>query len=296
MDNIVLTTDFEQYKSVNEDNVIADSVNISDLKDDSRIGEIGDKKYRNEAFSANQPYSIINVYKADYPTGEYNDILANRGSDIYISSPYPAKYRKLCTIRGHERYTLVIQGAEKDGTWSDNWPICIYTHVGSNGEALLRVWDNYKSNNYKEYLLEDIYTLTIGTTFHTNNGLIGTTYGEGLLLTADKYNTLYKMTLPIDAVDTIAFKDRVILLGSSHSITINTKDLRKATGGTTLGDIDENGKIDTKDARLALLAYVGKQNLTLEQKILADVNKDGKVDTKDARQILLYYVGKIKKF
>ncbi|MCI8396552.1 MAG: hypothetical protein HFJ52_02450 [Clostridia bacterium] len=63
-----------------------------------------------------------------------------------------------------------------------------------------------------------------------------------------------------------------------------------------LGDINGDGKIDTKDARLALLAYVGKQKLTTEQIELADVNKDGKVDTKDARQILLYYVGKIKNF
>ena len=63
-----------------------------------------------------------------------------------------------------------------------------------------------------------------------------------------------------------------------------------------LGDINKDGKIDTKDAREALLSYVGKTTLTAEQKQLADVNKDGKVDTKDARQILLFYVGKIKNF
>lgn len=62
------------------------------------------------------------------------------------------------------------------------------------------------------------------------------------------------------------------------------------------GDIDGNGKIDTKDARFALLAYVGKEKLTPAQKNVADVNKDGKVDTKDARQMLLKYVGKIKDF
>lgn len=64
----------------------------------------------------------------------------------------------------------------------------------------------------------------------------------------------------------------------------------------TLGDINNDKKIDTKDARLALLAYVGKTKLDANQIKAADVNKDGKVDTKDARQILLYYVGKIKNF
>lgn len=60
------------------------------------------------------------------------------------------------------------------------------------------------------------------------------------------------------------------------------------------GDLNEDGKIDTKDARQALLAYVGKVKLSTLQKRFADVNKDGKVDTKDARQMLLIYVGKVK--
>ncbi|MCI8397330.1 MAG: hypothetical protein HFJ52_06920 [Clostridia bacterium] len=80
----------------------------------------------------------------------------------------------------------------------------------------------------------------------------------------------------------------------------NTSDIdktyvgQKAIGNYLYGDINKDGKVDTKDARLALLNYVGKEKLTDEQKLLGDVNKDNKVDTKDARQILLFYVGKIK--
>lgn len=59
------------------------------------------------------------------------------------------------------------------------------------------------------------------------------------------------------------------------------------------GDVNEDGKIDTKDARQVLLAYVGKVKFSPLQKKFSDINKDGKVDTKDARQILLHYVGKI---
>lgn len=75
---------------------------------------------------------------------------------------------------------------------------------------------------------------------------------------------------------------------------IKTDVGKKAIGEYRYGDINKDGKIDTKDARLALLNYVGKEKFTDEQKTLGDVNKDKKVDTKDARQILLFYVGKIK--
>ena len=62
------------------------------------------------------------------------------------------------------------------------------------------------------------------------------------------------------------------------------------------GDVDEDGKIGMKDARLVLKAAVGSEKLTDEQKKLADVDKDGKVGMKDARLILKYAVGSIQKF
>ena len=63
-----------------------------------------------------------------------------------------------------------------------------------------------------------------------------------------------------------------------------------------LGDVDEDGKIGMKDARLVLKAAVGSEKLTDEQKKLADVDKDGKVGMKDARLILKYAVGSIREF
>ena len=62
------------------------------------------------------------------------------------------------------------------------------------------------------------------------------------------------------------------------------------------GDLNGDEKVNAKDARNVLLAYIGKNTLTDEQKNAADVNHDGKVNAKDARQILLYYIGKIKTF
>lgn len=62
----------------------------------------------------------------------------------------------------------------------------------------------------------------------------------------------------------------------------------------TLGDVNEDGKIDAKDASLILVAYSvastgGEYGFTDSQKNAAEVNGDGKIDAKDASAILAYY-------
>lgn len=74
------------------------------------------------------------------------------------------------------------------------------------------------------------------------------------------------------------------------------KVIQDTLHNTRLGDINEDGKINTRDARIILLVYIGKEELTENQRTLADVNGDGKINTKDARQILLKYIGEIKHF
>ena len=63
-----------------------------------------------------------------------------------------------------------------------------------------------------------------------------------------------------------------------------------------LGDVDENGKIDSTDARLTLQYAVGKIDATKLNAALADVDGNNKTDSTDARLILQYAVGKIKAF
>ena len=54
-----------------------------------------------------------------------------------------------------------------------------------------------------------------------------------------------------------------------------------------MGDIDNNGKINASDARLALrIAAKLENNMTDNQLKAADVTKDGKVTASDARKIL----------
>ncbi len=63
------------------------------------------------------------------------------------------------------------------------------------------------------------------------------------------------------------------------------------TPAYTLGDVDENGKIEAADARLALRAAVNLELLTEAQLSAADADKNGKIEAADARLILRAAVG-----
>lgn len=52
------------------------------------------------------------------------------------------------------------------------------------------------------------------------------------------------------------------------------------------GDVNLDGKVTSEDARLALRAAVGLEDLNEKQKKAADMNDDGKVTAEDAREIL----------
>lgn len=64
----------------------------------------------------------------------------------------------------------------------------------------------------------------------------------------------------------------------------------------TLGDINNDGKIDSTDSLEALRASVGLITLTATQNLAADVNLDTKIDSTDSLQILRYSVGLITAF
>ena len=62
------------------------------------------------------------------------------------------------------------------------------------------------------------------------------------------------------------------------------------------GDVDNNDRIDTTDARMVLQFIVHKTDLDNAATYRADVNNDGDVNTVDARLILQYIVNKIDVF
>ena len=60
----------------------------------------------------------------------------------------------------------------------------------------------------------------------------------------------------------------------------------------TLGDVNEDTKINAVDALRILQYAVGKDSLDSKQMLAADVNVDGKINAVDALNILQYAVGK----
>ncbi|MCI5910114.1 MAG: dockerin type I domain-containing protein [Oscillospiraceae bacterium] len=87
--------------------------------------------------------------------------------------------------------------------------------------------------------------------------------------------------------------------GETDVITITVKGLSLETTTPTenksLGDINSDGKIDSKDAVIVLKSYAEKLagNPTKDDTSAGDVNGDGEVDSKDAVIILRYYASVI---
>lgn len=92
-------------------------------------------------------------------------------------------------------------------------------------------------------------------------------------------------------------KPLTLLITSNDGTAMKKTTLYYSTGGNydvkqyTLGDVNEDGDINTQDALNILQYYVGLVELTEPQMMAANVNKDSEVNTQDALKILRYYVG-----
>ncbi len=62
------------------------------------------------------------------------------------------------------------------------------------------------------------------------------------------------------------------------------------------GDLTGDGKINSEDALLILMANTGLKSLTNQQKIYADVTADGEINASDALSVLMRAVGLIDIF
>ena len=115
-------------------------------------------------------------------------------------------------------------------------------------------------------------------------------------------NLLYIYQKAAEANGTISFSilpmavenSVVVLGGGNEPVILGT--INKYVPPYILGDVNNNGKVQINDARLALQISLGKLIPTETQKIAADVNRNGKVQINDARLILQYTLGKIEEF
>ena len=64
----------------------------------------------------------------------------------------------------------------------------------------------------------------------------------------------------------------------------------------TLGDVNDDGAIDSEDALMALQIFTKIITPTETQRLAADVNRDTTIDSEDALLILRYFVKQITSF
>lgn len=100
-------------------------------------------------------------------------------------------------------------------------------------------------------------------------------------------------------------KPKELTAGTSYSVYLSTtsKAVTKVASfqygekpAYTLGDVNNDGKIDAKDAVLVLRYAAKLADLNLQQQLSADVNADGAIDAKDAVKILRYAAELITSF
>ena len=103
-----------------------------------------------------------------------------------------------------------------------------------------------------------------------------------------------------DTTGQIEIIDKFALLGAREQQEPDTPDIpvdpQPPVTKLPYGDVNNDGKIDAKDALEVLKAAVGKGKLTPSQQVLAELNADGQINAKDALLILKRAVKKIDRF
>lgn len=125
--------------------------------------------------------------------------------------------------------------------------------------------------------------------------------GDSKVPTSGNIQYIDQLTVENDGTATFTLKPRALTVGTYH-IYVSTSDkaleeIASFAYGEepeyTLGDVNNDGSIDTIDALWILQHYVKKRTLSLS---VADVDGSGEIDTIDALKVLQYYVHKITSF
>ncbi len=119
-------------------------------------------------------------------------------------------------------------------------------------------------------------------------------------------NIVYIDQQAADANGTVAFTAypqaldkgsyRIFLLGGKQTLNSGPAASFQAYVPYTLGDVNDDGTIDSEDSLWALRYLVKLDTPTDQQRLAADVNRDGTVDSEDALLILRYFVKQITSF
>lgn len=167
-------------------------------------------------------------------------------------------------------------------------------NVQSKAGYTLRVENVTEDGGF--YANADTFTLTLKTE-PAEQTLVYLVEGSGL---PTEENLQYIDQSGTDAAFTL--KPKTLEAGKTYRVYVSTQSKAPTEAASfsygakpsyKLGDVNEDGYIDTVDALWILQCYVKKRELSLD---CADVNRDGMIDTVDALKVLQFYVGKITSF
>lgn len=171
-------------------------------------------------------------------------------------------------------------------------------NVQSKTGYTLRV-DGAENDGSGFYANADTFTLTLNTA-PAEQTLVYLVEGSGL---PTEENLQYIDQSGTDAAFTL--KPKTLEAGKTYRVYVSTANKTPTEAASfsygakptyTLGDVNNDGKINSSDALLILQSAVGKITLSATQTLAADVNKDGKINSSDALKVLQYAVGKITSF
>lgn len=148
-----------------------------------------------------------------------------------------------------------------------------------------------------------------GEAFDPTGMVVIATYENGQTRDVTKYVTF--------DTETVSAEHPLLTISFPYVLYHNTENGTEMTAGTAsttptvtlqleigeaeepvvaMGDVNEDGYIDTEDAGLLVDYYYGNRELSEEELARADVNRDGTVDTEDVGKIMDYYYGIIDGF
>lgn len=125
--------------------------------------------------------------------------------------------------------------------------------------------------------------------------------GDSKVPTSSNIQYIDQLTVENDGTAKFTLRPRALTVGTYHIyVSTSDKPLEEIASFAygeepeyTLGDVNNDGSIDTIDALWILQHYVKKRTLSLS---VADVDGSGEIDTIDALKVLQYYVHKITSF
>ena len=236
--------------------------------------------------------AIVTIYYKEPETGkavlwnaedyeQQNPLVTDRNGAYAWDVP-EGLWKVVCNMEGYDT-------AESE--WMTVLPVRTHVDIAIVSKAS-PVLSSIVSKNNELYVTFSKY-MDI-TTVTTDNVIVENEHGYTISPVLNNEGDRYADTFVIKGINskevTISIDDTL----KSYSGVNSTAGLMTYKFNSSIGDINEDGKIDSSDASYVLGVYTllstgKKSGLIAEQEKIADVNFDNKIDSKDASAILSYY-------